>query len=724
MNNLRKAESFYNDRLRILRKIHGEDSVDYAKSLTNQVKLFITMGKYTEAEAYAVNLVEIQRKLQGGDSLDYAEAITLLGSLYLKIGKYSEAEPLLLRSLEFYRSKLGENHPDYAISLNNLGIFYVSTGQYTMAKNLLSKLEIDHAKFTEKDLSYALYTAGIADIHSALASYSNAERYYQESLDTLRRIIGENNIYFANILNNLAQLYAMINDYDDAIDNGIKASYIYLSVSGENSQDYATSVYNLAEMYRKTENYSNALMSLIVVEGIVSKNFGEQSTMYAFTLDSIGFLLQKMGDYSSPEQYFMKAQEIYQKTLGKNNLDYATHVEFLANLYHDRGEYDKAEEYYLETHEIFRNTVGPAHPKYIQSLTRLFCLLGAQGRYFEALDLGKSVSDSEDKIITDVFSISNERHRLSFLRIVQFSLYTQLSLFVQYFSNSKEVTNTVFDLVVRRKFIELQSSALAQRALLNGKYPKLKLKVNQLFAHRAQLSDIMMKGLRYGKISTPEAKKYEDLTKLAEKLERDLSIDVYEVELQLILKSANRDLIVNKLEEGEVLIEFVKFDMFNFNAVPAKNQSQWGDQYYIAFVIHSKDSNIQMISLGDAEHVDNLIVKFRNSITDRNDTDTIMSNGSELRSIIFDPLLSAIGNCKRLYIAPDGNLNLLPFEALPGIDKVYLIESYHISYVTTARDILGFRPLDRAKCISSDSCCRPRFRFRWITRYKIDIYFA
>ena len=72
---------------------------------------------------------------------------------------------------------------------------------------------------------------------------------------------------------------------------------------------------------------------------------------------------------------------------------------------------------------------------------------------------------------------------------------------------------------------------------------RLKAQLQQLFDLRAQIAEVMMKGFRYGKILTIDDKKFSDLIKLKEKLERDLSIEVYELKLQNILKTANRDLI-------------------------------------------------------------------------------------------------------------------------------------------------------------------------------------
>jgi CHAT domain-containing protein len=66
--------------------------------------------------------------------------------------------------------------------------------------------------------------------------------------------------------------------------------------------------------------------------------------------------------------------------------------------------------------------------------------------------------------------------------------------------------------------------------------------------------------------------------------------------------------------------------------------------------------------------------------------------GYDLCRIVFDPLISAIGeDCRKLFIAPEGELTRLPFETLPlskdAIIKL-VIDDYAITYLTTGRDLL------------------------------------
>jgi CHAT domain-containing protein len=55
---------------------------------------------------------------------------------------------------------------------------------------------------------------------------------------------------------------------------------------------------------------------------------------------------------------------------------------------------------------------------------------------------------------------------------------------------------------------------------------------------------------------------------------------------------------------------------------------------------------------------------------------------------VVAPLRTSLGDATRLLLSPDGDLNLVPFEALVDGQGRYLIEQYAISYLTSGRDLL------------------------------------
>src|SRR4030095_11656131 len=49
---------------------------------------------------------------------------------------------------------------------------------------------------------------------------------------------------------------------------------------------------------------------------------------------------------------------------------------------------------------------------------------------------------------------------------------------------------------------------------------------------------------------------------------------------------------------------------------------------------------------------------------------------------------SSFGDARRLLVSPDGNLNLVPFEALVDQRGRFLVEGFPITYLTSGRDLL------------------------------------
>ena len=55
---------------------------------------------------------------------------------------------------------------------------------------------------------------------------------------------------------------------------------------------------------------------------------------------------------------------------------------------------------------------------------------------------------------------------------------------------------------------------------------------------------------------------------------------------------------------------------------------------------------------------------------------------------VFAPLRAALGPATLIYLAPDGELNRLAFEALVDDRGEYLVESYRFAYLSSGRDLL------------------------------------
>jgi CHAT domain-containing protein len=132
------------------------------------------------------------------------------------------------------------------------------------------------------------------------------------------------------------------------------------------------------------------------------------------------------------------------------------------------------------------------------------------------------------------------------------------------------------------------------------------------------------------------------------------------------------------------LLEFVVFRPFD----PREDRydDAYGSPHYAAYVIR-KDAPPRGFDLGTARAIDEAVTALREALRDPARRD-LRRRARALDQHVLRPLQAAIGSARRLLVSPDGNLNLVPFEALIDARGRYRIEGYAISYLTSGRDLL------------------------------------
>ena len=330
----------------------------------------------------------------------------------------------------------------------------------------------------------------------------------------------------------------------------------------------------------------------------------------------------------------------------------------------------------------------------------------ASERIDEALALLCEASRIDDRTICQVFSISSDRQRLLFLRTLQANQDRFLSLICRHLSHSPEALSMAFTLVLRRKALGAETLAAQRDAVLGGRYPHLREPFEQLTQLRRCIAQKTLAGPASGETLADHEATLHQWRQEQQQRETALARQIPEVSLEQRLRQADRRAVALGLDEGVALVEFVRFDVFDFHAVPARGERRWQPARYLAFVLPGgQPDEVQMIDLGEARPIDQMIADFRDSVAvdprDRPERDIRRQRvelqpaaqgqaGSELRAAVFDKLVAALGGCKRLLLAPDGDLTRLPFEVLPDAEGCLLLEQYPISYLSCGRDVLRF----------------------------------
>jgi len=144
------------------------------------------------------------------------------------------------------------------------------------------------------------------------------------------------------------------------------------------------------------------------------------------------------------------------------------------------------------------------------------------------------------------------------------------------------------------------------------------------------------------------------------------------------------------LPRDSVLVEFVAYEDVPLAPMPGTPESKLPKQArFLAFVL-SPDGHTAVVDLGPSDAVDKATLRVRDALATRDSA--FQAAAQELYQLAFSPLLPTIGNARKIFLVPDGQLSLVPFAALHS-GRDFLVDTYDFTYLTSGRDLLP-RPDD------------------------------
>lgn len=323
------------------------------------------------------------------------------------------------------------------------------------------------------------------------------------------------------------------------------------------------------------------------------------------------------------------------------------------------------------------------------SLNNLAGLSAAKDDFQGAYALLRRAQTIDGKLIEAVLGFTSDDQKLSFLATRSAPLMLFLSLVSQHLVSASSRTDAL-DVWLQRKGVILEAQKRFQDALVYTDDPAAMQVFQALAVLRARLSQLVFSGP--GK-EGPD--RYRERIAALEKekgaLEATLSRLSQAFATRLKIVRADTAQVARALPANTVLIDFARVDIANFKA--KGTEKRWLPARYLAFVLHAGPGDrVALLDLGDAEAIDQLVARFKNRVVSENAIarQQVLATARDLYVKVFAPIQRELGSAKELFIAPDGNLNLLPFEVLQGPDGKFLIEDYTFYYLGSGRDLLGF----------------------------------
>jgi CHAT domain-containing protein/Tfp pilus assembly protein PilF len=681
-----KAEPLYRRSLAIREKAFGPVHPDVATSLNNLAVLHYFQGQNGKAEPLYRRSLAIREKAFGPVHPDVATSLNNLAELYRNQGLHGKAEPLYRRSLAIREKAFGPDHPDVATSLNNLAELYRNQGLYGKAEPLYRRsLAIREKAFGPVHPDVANSLNNLAELYYTQGWYGKAEPLYQRSLAILEKAFGPDHPDVATSLNNLAALYDSQGQYGKAEPLYQRSLAIREKVLGHDHPNVATSLNNLAFLYQNQGQYRKAESLYQHSLAIWEKVLGHDHPNVATSLNNLAFLYDSQGQYGKAEPLYQRSLAILKKAFGPDHPDVATSLNNLAEHYRDQGQYGKAEPLYQSSLTILKKTLGSKHLNVATSLNNLAGFYLSQKKFPKALtSLARGLDIEETNLISNLIS-GSEKDKREYLATFSGSTDSAISLHIQNMSTKPEAARLAFNSILRRKgriLNVLGSSIGLLRKRLN---PSEQVLFTQLSEKYQQISTLA---------SNPQGNQQTlpELEKEADTLQKQLldrSAEFRQATLPVSIETVQKVIPANA-----AVLEFVQYQPFNPTAPQDK---RFGDPHYAVYVLRSQGEP-QWRELGTVSEFAPLLQEFKTTILNRMlPNEERLAAARALDAKLMEPVRGLIGKTDHLLIAPDGDLNLIPFAALLDKQNHYLLENYTITYLTSGRDLLRFQTHAKAK---------------------------
>lgn len=628
----------------IYARLEGPASPGIARALSSVSSVLTAAGLYSQANSRAEQAWHQAQAAGGLPSTDEAAILLNLGAIRSRVGRFDDAARFYQRAVELLEP-LDDQPKLYAVALNNLGAMDVQLGRPADAQRRLRKaLEIRLRVLPANDPAIAETLMNMATLATGLNRWPDARYLYEDALKIRQAAWpGTDHALTAQAMSSLALALHETGDTQAALPLGETALAMRRRIFANHPHpDLAESLSNVAHMHAVAGRLDEAerLWQESIETDQVAGGYDFPGLAGIFT--SLAFLYAARGELHKARPAAQAALRIAVKALGENHPDIATYMSNLAVVQAMSGRWDSAM-------DSLRRAIA------IQDAAfwRVAKMSSARARGWYAARAGSLV----DGFLSMMFSKDGELTPLE--------------------------TAEAADLVLRRKGVEFETLAVLRTALRQGHHSDLAGSAQALAQVRETLARLEMAG----PLGDPKAHEQAMTEALftRDRLEEQLAERIPEFDLGPTLQLVTADRVRGLLPPGTTLIEFLRIVGPSLEPGLGRYARDDAAPNYVAVVLRSDREAPATVMLGSAAEIDELVDSLRTAIVMG---DSEIGVGAALRTEVIDPLLPLVGDPARVFLAPDGDLFEVPFDAVPLDDGRRLADAWEITYLTTGRELL------------------------------------
>ncbi len=664
------------------------DTLNEVQSLHMLGRAEFFLEDFAHGREHFLAALQIDKKIEPMGSMEEAGILRELGVLENTQSNFAAAQSDYEQAVAL-GERLAPTSPDYERSLENLATVENDEGDLAAARAGLERaLAINHA--IHGNLAPTFINLGAVALDQS--DYAAARDYFQKALDLFikakSKTAGE-----PIALGNLSETFYREGDFASAVEYRKRALALMKERLGD-SLEQANDLDGMGDILLAQGQLDNA--STYYHQALdMQQKIAPDSMSVTQSLVALAKVARSQKNTTLAMEFDRRALDIGQKSC-PNSWCVGGILNDLGEIAYEQGDFAGSENYLRRAVDVREKSLGLTHPDLARSLNALALAVGAQGKTTEALESALRA----EKIGTDHMRVSvrtlSERQALAYENIRASGLDLALTLASDR-TTPPAARAQVLDAVIGSRALVFDELASRHRSSYGSGDSHVSQLADQLLSARTRLATLVFRGAGD---TPPETyrKLLDDTREQKETAERELAqASIAFRQDQVRARLGSRD-IAAALPQGAALVSFVRYLKYDLQRPAAGKTISEPVLWYAAFVLHAEKAEPDLLPVGSAREIENLLAAWRRDIarqaeapelSTKANEDSYRRVGTALRRRIWDPLLPAIGNAKDVFVVPDAALHLVNLASLPSGSSQYLIETAPlIHYLSTERDLV------------------------------------
>jgi CHAT domain-containing protein/tetratricopeptide (TPR) repeat protein len=485
----------------------------------------------------------------------------------------------------------------------------------------------------------------------------------------------------ARSLNNLGLFYEGVSLPERAVRAHEEALAIRKKALQEGHADIAKSLDNLGTAYRGMGRYELARQCHQQALAIRRKEYPAGNFAVVYTLVRLAAAQAGLVQSEEAIRCLEEALAIHRKAQPGVHPEIARVLTNLGAAYRNAGRFDRARQCQEEAIALQRRVLPAGHPELSRSQSELGTAYARLGQPGEAWRICLEACSPLTEFQRAVLLGMADGDRRPVFPAPRLALHHLLALAESDRETSAQRLGELYRQVLAQKGLSGLTLRLRREAELCAGEENARTLYRDLRQARKRLADALVGG--------PEPKfpeRYRERCR-ALRQERD------RLELLLVDKVpgyaavraadvAGADQVAARLPPGAALAQFCLFENTD-----RKDMGE-GLRYLALVLWRDADgkARLRLVPFGAASHIDKAVHDWRAAVLSGGPD---AKQSERLRRAVWDPFAAALPlDVRRLLVAPEGELALLPFEAIRLGDGQYLVQRYPVQYLASGFDLL------------------------------------